>query len=96
MLRKELAKRGHDQNLSNKNPSEKNHESSNNNKKQISDSNEKFALSHISDARELQFDEANQKNLQSNLFFIISLFFPWFDYGWAIRKTKKVSFLLKT
>jgi hypothetical protein len=81
MLRKELAKRGNDQNLSNKNPSERNHESSNNNKKENSDSNDKFAFSHISDAKELESDEANQKNLQSNLFFIISLFFPWFDYG---------------
>jgi hypothetical protein len=81
MLRKELAKRGNDQNLSNKNPSERDHESSDNNKKQISDSNDKFAFSHISDAKELQSAEANQKNLQSNLFFIISLFFPWFVYG---------------
>jgi hypothetical protein len=81
MLRKELAKRGNDQNLSNKNSSERNHESSNKNKKEISDSNDKFAFSHISDNLELQPDEANQKNLQSNLFFHISLSFPWFDYG---------------
>jgi hypothetical protein len=81
MLRKELAKRGNDQNLSNKNPSERNHESSNNNKKEISHSHDKFAFSNISDAKEMQCAEANQKNLQSNLFIIISLFFPWFDYG---------------